>query len=69
MVKAILLKNVKKGEFFTLRDIENDVQTTKVYVKRDYDRASKKYSCTRYSDFNDEKFLSGDKIVYVGFTF
>ena len=34
-----------------------------------YDRSERKYHLTCWGDANREKFLKGDKIVYVGFEF
>lgn len=62
------LKDVKKGDYFTLKPIEFPKET-QVYVKGDYDRSDKKYSCCKFSDVNAERFLSGDREVYTEFTF
>ena len=62
------LKELKKGEWFTLKPIENPTEH-QVYVKGDYDRANKKYSVTHWDDINSERFLKGDITVYTGFTF
>ena len=39
------------------------------YVKGEYDRSSKKYSCYKYYDVNDERFFNGNKKVFVEFEF
>ena len=49
------LADIPKGEFFV----------RKAGAKRVYRRGS----CTDDMDFNNEVFLSGDAIVYVGFTY
>lgn len=65
---TINLKNLKNGDFFTLKDIEypNDNQ---LYVKGDYDRSSKTYTCYCFGDINKFRSFKGDKVVYIGFTF
>jgi hypothetical protein len=67
-MKATALKDLKKGDFFTLKPVEYPTET-QVYKKGDYERSSKKYSCSRYDDFCKERFLKGDKVVYTDFIF
>ena len=62
------LKDLKKGEYFTLKDIA-EPKENQVWVKDDYDRSSKKYLCIRFSDISDSKLIAGDKEVYTEFTF
>lgn len=62
------LKDVKKGDFFTLKAVENPTEN-QVYIKGDYDRATKKYSCIKFSDMNYERLLAGTKEVFTDFTF
>lgn len=67
-MQAIKLKDLKKGEWFTRKEIEhpNDSQ---VFIRGDYCREDKKYYNQRYSDINSEIALKGDTVVYIGFTF
>lgn len=58
------IKDLKKGEFF-----KRKADSKEVYIKGDYDRASKSYSCIAFSDINKEIFIKANKLVYVGFTF
>lgn len=67
-MKAILLKNVKNGDYFTLRPIEYP-KYSQVYVRCDYCRAEKKYEVYKWYDVNDFRFMRGDRIVYVDFIF
>ncbi len=62
------LKDLKKGEWFTKKDIQypNDRQ---VFIRGEYDRSTRKYMCTRFSDISDSQLISGDKEVFVDFTF
>lgn len=58
------IKDLKKGEF-----IKRKADSNKVYIKGDYDRATKSFSCVEYEDINHEIFIKADKIVFYGFTF
>ena len=63
-----LLKDVKKGEFFTKKPIE-EPKETQVFIRDEYDRGEKKYEITRFSEFCNTAFLKGTAKVYTGFTF
>lgn len=67
-MKAILLKNVKNGDYFTLRPVE-EPKETQVYVRSDYDRETKKYEIYKFVDMGDWRMMRGDRIVYVDFIF
>lgn len=58
------LGDLPLGEFFVRK-----AGAKRVYKRGEYDRSSRMYSCTDDMDFNHEVFLSGDAIVYVGFTY
>lgn len=62
------VKDLKKGEYFTLKSIE-EPKENQVWVRGDYDRSTKTYSATNFSDMNRERFFKGNKEVFVGFTF
>ena len=62
------LKNLKKGDFFTVRPIA-DPDETQVWIKGDYDRSSKTYSCIRFDDCCRERFLKPSTKVYTDFVF
>lgn len=62
------LKEVKKGDFFTLKDIKYPKEN-QVYVKSDYDRSTKKYICYAFNDINKFRSIKGDKEVFTDFTF
>ena len=64
----MLLKELKKGEWFTLKPIEYPKES-QVYVRGDYEKSEKKYSCIKWSDINSERFLKGTTIVYTEFIF
>lgn len=59
------LKELKKGDYFKLKDSE----TAPVWVKGDYVRSEKKYSTYKFEDINHERFVSGEKEVITNFDF
>lgn len=59
---------LKKGEWFTLKDIEEPTEM-QVYIRGDYIRDEKKYACQCFGDVNYERFFKKDRKVFVGFTF
>lgn len=63
------LKDLKRGEFFTLKDYGDDPDPERVYVRGEYDRAERKYEVTKFNDFCDWRMMKGDRLVYTGFTF
>ena len=63
-----LLKDLKKGEFFTKKLIE-EPKENQVFIRGEYDRGERKYEISRFSDFCDTAYLKGTAKVYVGFTF
>lgn len=48
------IKDVKPGEYVMLTK-----GSKAVYVRGHYDRASKRYSLTRFDDMNAERFVKG----------
>ena len=66
-MKKTEIKNLKKGEFFK-RDV-NGKPSAKVYIKGNYDRATKSYSAIEYEDINHEIFIKSNKQVYYDFEF
>lgn len=62
------VKQLKRGDFFTLKDIEFPKES-QVYIRGDYDRASKKYICYKFSDVCSTREIKGNKEIYTGFTF
>ena len=62
------LKNLKKGDWFTLKNI-SEPKGNQVWIKEEYDRSTKKYLCIRWSDISDSKEISGEKEVYTNFIF
>lgn len=62
------IKQLKKGEWFTIKDYVVPAEQ-QVWVKGEYDRTTKSYSCYNYADVNKERFFKADKQVFTGFTF
>lgn len=59
------IKNIKNGDFFKLSDKPN----AKIYIRGEYVKSEKKYSCIDYFDMNNERFMNGNKIVITDFIF
>ena len=63
--KKTQVNKVNQGTYFKVRPTE----TAPVWVRGEYDKASKTYSCYKYDDTNHEKFLKGNREIYINFTF
>lgn len=57
------IADLKKGEYFTL------FNGSPVWVRGEYDRSLKKYSCYRFDDVCHERFYDGSKLVFTDFEF
>lgn len=68
-MRQTTIKELKNGEFFTLKDYGEYPDEKRVYIRCEYDRASKKYSCIKFEDINAETFKKGSTVVYTDFTF
>ena len=62
------VKDLHRGDLFCKRPIAcpNERQ---VWVRGDYDRSTRRYSCTRWGDICDEQLLPGTREVFTAFTF
>lgn len=59
------IKNLKVGELFTLKDYgEQDAPERAVWVRGEYDRGSKTFSCCKWENANHEHFFKGSKVVF-----
>lgn len=67
-MKHTTIKELKKGDYFTLVPVEF-AKERQVWIRGDYERSSKKYSVTKWEDINHESFMRGDRRVYVDFEF
>lgn len=73
-MKPVLLKDVRRGEYFTLTDKvkyneDGEVLSKYVYIRSDYDREIKKYEVYKNDDMNDCRFMKGTRIVWIDFIF
>ena len=73
-MKPVLLKQVKKGEFFTLTDKvkydeDGEVLSRYVYVRDAYDREDKKYEVYKFDDVCNYRYMKGTRIVWIDFCF
>ena len=66
-LKITEIKNLKKGDFF--KRLIKGQPSAKVYIKGDYDRATRTYSVIEYDDINHELFIKANTKVNYGFTF
>lgn len=67
-MKATKLKDLKNGDYFTLKPVEEPASSL-VYVRGDYDRSLRKYEVYKFLDCRDFRYKKGDLIVYVDFIF
>ena len=67
-MKPVRLKDLKQGDFFTLKPVEYPTEA-RVYIRDVWDRSAKKYAVGKFSDANDWRLMKGDKIVYTDFIF
>jgi len=66
-VKETTLRQVKADDWFTLKPIP-EPKESQVWIKNFYNREDRTYTCTRY-DGGGERYLKGDRKVYVDFYF
>lgn len=62
------LKKLKKGAYFTLKEIA-EPKRNQVFIKGEYNKTTKSYSCIKFDDINNEKFVKANKDIYTDFTF
>lgn len=62
------VKQLKNGEFFTLKPI-SEPKESQVYIRGDYDRTEKKYECGRCDDISYSRLIKGNTEVYTDFVF
>jgi hypothetical protein len=62
--KAVMLKDVKPGEF-----VSRKPNTNTVYTRAEYNRELKKYCLNDYNDISRCMYLKGSTIVYIDFTY
>ena len=63
------LKQIKKGEMFTIKPLEYPKET-QVYIKEEYIPGKKKWGCVKWWDaLGDWRILKPSQVVYVDFIF
>lgn len=62
---CVRLRDVPYGTYFKLTPTD----TAPVWVRGEYVRGEKRYECWRYDDICAFTNFSGDRCVYIGFTF
>ena len=62
------MKELKKGEWFTLKPIQNP-RESQVFIRSDYDPSERKYWATKWPDIGDGKYIPGNREVYTDFEF
>lgn len=60
----VKIEDCAKGEY-----IKRKADAKTVYIRGDYDRASKSYSLIDTEDMNREIFVKRGKLVFVGFEY
>lgn len=67
---SVRLDSLKKGEYFTLSNHDNqEVESWCVYVRGEYDRSTRKYICSSFDDVNHSRQFFGKTRVFVNFIF
>lgn len=62
------VKELKKGDFFTKKRLENP-RASQVFIRGEYDRATKKYECVRFDDANSVSYLKGSAEIFTDLVF
>jgi hypothetical protein len=63
-MKSILIKDAPRGEY-----IKRKADSKIIYIKGDYDRASRSYCCTDVNDICRSVYIKVDKQIFVGFDY
>lgn len=62
------IRELKQGDYFTLKQID-EPKESQVWIRGEYDRSTRTYSATNFSDMNRERCFKGDKEVFTDFIF
>lgn len=69
-MKKVMVKDLKKGDFYTLKDYGDYPSENKVYIRDEYDRSEKKYMAVKFTDYlGSGVYHKGTKEVYTDFIF
>lgn len=58
------IRELKQGEMFTLKPIEEEPKENQIWIRAHYDRGSKTFSAYNYADVNKERFFKPTKNIY-----
>lgn len=67
-MQEIKLKDLKMGEYFTLKPID-EPKESQVYIRGEYDRSTKRFCCGKFCDISAWRNFKGDRVVYTDFYF
>lgn len=59
------ISQLKQSEFFRIKN----TATAPVWVRGEYNRSERRYSCYKFDDVNHEKLIPGKLEVYTDFEF
>lgn len=62
------IKDLKVGDFFTIKPIA-EPKESQVYIRGEYDRSLRKYSCGKFDDISVCRNFPGEREVYTEFIF
>ena len=68
-MKQVAIKELKGGDYFTLKDYGEYPDENKVYVRGEYIRGEKRYEVYKWADVNHFSLMKGTRMVYTDFTF
>ena len=69
-MKEVMVKELKKGDFYTLKDYGDEPDESKVYIRDEYDRSEKKYLALKFTDYlGTGVYHKGDRKVFTDFIF
>ena len=63
-MQQVTIKAAPKGEY-----IKRKADSKVIYIKGDYDRASRSYCCTDVNDICRSIFIKADKEVFIAFDY
>jgi hypothetical protein len=61
---SLAVESIKQGEF-----VKRKADAVKVYIRGDYDRASKRYSLTDAEDMSRQVWVKKGCQLFIGFTY
>lgn len=62
------LKELKRGEYFTLKPLQNPKES-QVYIRGEYSRSDRGYLCPKFDDISIARILKGDREIFTDFIF